>query len=89
MKKDIHPKYYPNAKVECACGNTFNVGATKQLIKTEACSQCHTFYTGKEKNLDRVGQVQKFKKRLLAQQKAPKKKKKKKSKNKDKNKNGS
>lgn len=77
MKKDAHPKYYPNAKVKCACGNTFTVGSTQPLIETEICSKCHPFYTGKEKILDTVGQVQKFKERL-SKKKAPKMAKKKK-----------
>jgi len=73
MKKDIHPKYYPNARVQCACGNTFSVGSTKELIETEVCSQCHPFYTGKEKIVDTLGQVQKFRKRLAQKQTAKKK----------------
>jgi len=64
MKKDIHPKYYPDAKVQCACGNTFTVGSTKEFIEIEICSRCHPFYTGKEKIVDAMGQVQKFRKRL-------------------------
>jgi len=64
MQKDIHPTYYPNATIKCACGSTFSIGATKELIETESCSQCHPFYTGKEKNIDSVGRVQKFKERL-------------------------
>jgi large subunit ribosomal protein L31 len=64
MKKDIHPKYYPNAKVTCACGNTFEVGATVPQIEIEICSKCHPFYTGKEKIIDTAGRVDKFKKRL-------------------------
>jgi len=64
MKKDIHPKYYNNATVRCACGNIFNVGSTKELVEIEICSKCHPFYTGKEKMMDAMGQVQKFKKRL-------------------------
>ena len=64
MKQDIHPKYYPNATIKCACGNSFTIGATKELIETETCSQCHPFYTGKEKNVDSMGRVQKFKERL-------------------------
>ena len=64
MKKNIHPKYYENAKAQCACGNTFTVGASKESIEVESCSQCHPFYTGKEKMLDTMGQVQKFRKRL-------------------------
>ena len=77
MKKDIHPKYYPKAKAQCACGNSFEVGSTKEVIETEICSQCHPFYTGKEKILDVLGRVEKFKKRA-AQKKEPKKKKKRK-----------
>ena len=64
MKKDIHPKYYPEASVQCACGNTFTIGSTKESIQIEVCSACHPFYTGKEKLVDTVGQVQKFRKRL-------------------------
>lgn len=68
MKKDIHPKYYPNARVQCACGNTFTTGSTKEYLDVEICSACHPFYTGKEKNVDAVGQVQKFRKRLAKKQ---------------------
>ncbi|HOK00669.1 MAG TPA: 50S ribosomal protein L31 [Candidatus Pacearchaeota archaeon] len=64
MKKDIHPKYYPSAKVRCACGNTFTVGSTKEYMEVEICSQCHPFYTGKEKIIDKMGRVEKFKKRM-------------------------
>jgi large subunit ribosomal protein L31 len=63
MKKDIHPQYYPNAKVRCACGATFTVGSTKPEIQIEICSQCHPFYTGKEKLIDTAGRVEKFKAR--------------------------
>ncbi len=63
MKKDIHPKYYQKASVRCSCGNTFTVGSTKEFIETEICSQCHPFYTKKEKVLDTLGRVQKFKER--------------------------
>ena len=73
MKKDIHPKYYNKAQVRCACGNTFTVGSTKEFIEVEICSKCHPFYTGKEKILDAMGQVQKFRKRL-AKKEAMKKK---------------
>lgn len=64
MKKDIHPRYYPKAKVHCACGATFEIGSTRQYIETEICGRCHPFYTGKEKIIDATGQVEKFKKRL-------------------------
>jgi large subunit ribosomal protein L31 len=63
-KKEIHPKYYPAAKVQCACGNSFTVGSTKEYIDIEICSKCHPFYTGKDKLIDKMGRVEKFKKRL-------------------------
>jgi len=65
MKKEIHPKYYPAAKVQCACGNTFIVGSTKEFMEIEICSKCHPFYTGKEKIVDKMGRVERFKKRLI------------------------
>ena len=64
MKKDIHPNYYPEARVHCACGNQFTVGATVPEIKVEICSNCHPFYTGKGKMVDTKGRVERFKKRL-------------------------
>jgi len=66
MKKDIHPTYYPDTKITCACGASFNVGSTVENIHVEICSQCHPFYTGKEKLLDTAGRVDKFKKRMAA-----------------------
>lgn len=64
MKKDIHPKYYPKSKVHCACGASFEVGSTKEVIETEVCGNCHPFYTGKDKIIDTAGRVDKYKKRL-------------------------
>ena len=72
-KKDIHPKYYPNAKVHCSCGNEFTVGSTQEKIEVEVCSACHSFYTGEEKIIDAMGQVQKFKERLAKKEKLQKK----------------
>ncbi len=63
MKTDIHPKYYPAAKVTCACGNTFTIGSTKEHIEVEICSACHPFFTGQEKVMDTAGRVEKFKAR--------------------------
>jgi large subunit ribosomal protein L31 len=60
MKKDIHPKYYNKVKVICACGNTFTTGSTREEIKTELCSACHPFYTGKQKLVDAARRVEKF-----------------------------
>ena len=75
-KKDIHPKYYPNAQVRCACGNTFKVGSTKEFIEVEICSQCHPFYTGKEKIVDTMGRVERFRKRAAKKEEFKKRKRK-------------
>ena len=58
--KAIHPKYYEDAKVTCACGNTFTIGATVPEIQVEVCSNCHPFYTGQMKFVDTAGRVDKF-----------------------------
>ena len=63
MKSDIHPQYYPDMVVSCACGNTWKTGSTLPKISVEICSNCHPFYTGKEKFLDTGGRIDKFKKR--------------------------
>ena len=64
MKATIHPQYFPTAKVKCACGNSWTTGSTQPELNVEICSQCHPFYSGKEKILDTRGRVDKFKKRL-------------------------
>ncbi|HHE76916.1 MAG TPA: 50S ribosomal protein L31 [Candidatus Parcubacteria bacterium] len=76
MKKDIHPKYYENATVRCVCGNTFTVGSTKEYMEIEVCSMCHPLYTGKEKVIDSLGRIEKFKKKLAKKEEISKKKKK-------------
>ena len=63
MKKDIHPNY-EEATVHCSCGNTFTTRSTKKELHVELCSQCHPFYTGKQKLVDSGGRVDRFKKRL-------------------------
>lgn len=68
MKADIHPIYFTKASVKCACGNSFMVGSTKEFIETEICAKCHPFYTKKEKVLDTLGRVQKFKDRVAKKQ---------------------
>ena len=60
MKQNIHPQYYDNAKVMCACGNTFTTGSTLPEIKVEICSKCHPFYTGQMKYVDTKGRVERF-----------------------------
>jgi large subunit ribosomal protein L31 len=66
MKKDIHPKYYPEAKVVCACGNSWTTGSTKELIRTDVCYKCHPFFTGEQRIVDSEGQVDRFYKKLQA-----------------------
>lgn len=60
MKQDIHPKYYKDATVTCACGNTFTTGSTRESLKVETCSECHPFYSGTQKSRERSGRAQKF-----------------------------
>ena len=62
MKAAIHPNYVV-ATVTCACGHTFESGSVKQNLRVEICSQCHPFYTGKQKYIDAGGRVDKFKKK--------------------------
>jgi large subunit ribosomal protein L31 len=64
MKAKIHPKYYPEARIICACGNTYTVGSTAPELKIDICSQCHPFYTGEQRIVDTAGQVDRFMKRL-------------------------
>ncbi len=60
MKADIHPQWYPEATVTCACGNTFTTGSTVPAIRVEICSACHPFFTGQQKFVDTLGQVDRF-----------------------------
>ena len=64
MKAKIHPKYYPEARVICACGNSYTTGSTSPELKVDICSQCHPFYTGEQRIVDTAGQVDRFMKRL-------------------------
>lgn len=68
MKADIHPTYYPDAKVICACGNTWTTGSTKKVIHTDVCSRCHPFFTGEQRIVDTEGQVDRFYRKLQARQ---------------------
>ncbi len=63
MKKKIHPKYYDNCQVTCACGNTFVTGSTLPEIRVEICAACHPFFTGEMKYVDTLGRVERFQKR--------------------------
>ncbi len=68
MKAGIHPEYYPDAQVICACGNTWTTGSTKKVIHTDVCSKCHPFFTGEQRIVDTEGQVDRFYKKLQVRQ---------------------
>jgi len=68
MKTKIHPKYYPEAKVSCACGETWITGSTKPELRLDICSKCHPFYTGEQRIVDTEGQVDRFMKRMKARE---------------------
>ena len=63
MKTKGHPKWYPDARVSCACGAQFTTGSTSQTISVEVCSNCHPLWTGQQKFLDTAGRVEKFNQR--------------------------
>lgn len=60
MKEGLHPEYHHDTVVKCACGNTFTTGSTKKELKVDVCSNCHPFYTGKQKIVDTGGRVERF-----------------------------
>jgi len=62
MKKDIHPEYF-DTSIICACGNEIKAGSTKPNIRVEICSQCHPFFTGKQKLVDTAGRIERFRKK--------------------------
>ena len=68
MKNDIHPNY-AKTTITCACGNVIEVGSTKNDIKVEICSQCHPFFTGKQKLVDTAGRIERFRKKYAQYQK--------------------
>lgn len=68
MKEGIHPTYYPDAVVICACGNTWTTGSTRKEIRTDVCSKCHPFFTGEQRIVDTEGQVDRFYRKLQARQ---------------------
>jgi len=67
VKDKIHPQYYDDAQVICSCGNTFNVGSTRKVLKVELCSKCHPFFSGEKRVLDTAGRVERFKRRYKIQ----------------------
>src|SRR6185436_6458266 len=62
MRADIHPEYV-TATVKCSCGNTFETRSTKADLRVELCSECHPFYTGKQKLVDTGGRIDRFERR--------------------------
>lgn len=70
MKEKIHPNFYSEAKVTCVCGYTFNTGSTKKELSVDICSECHPFYTGKQKLIDTEGRIERFNKRYAKKVKA-------------------
>ena len=64
MKKDIHPEYFPEAVMRCACGNTWTTGSTVPEVRTDVCSACHPFFTGEQRIVDSEGRVDRFYRRL-------------------------
>jgi large subunit ribosomal protein L31 len=69
VKDKIHPKWYPDAKVSCACGSTFTTGSTLPSISVEICSACHPLFTGQQKFIDTAGRVDKFNQRVAQAEK--------------------
>lgn len=63
MKANIHPNYHSNATVTCACGNTWDVGSTRESLRTEICSKCHPFWTGEQRIVDTEGRVERMMRR--------------------------
>ncbi len=64
MKQGIHPQYYSNCQVTCACGNKFTTGSTVEKIDVDVCSKCHPFFTGQQKFVDIKGRIDKFKEKV-------------------------
>jgi large subunit ribosomal protein L31 len=69
MKEGIHPKFHPEATVNCSCGNSWVVGATTPAIRTDVCHACHPFFTGEQRIVDTEGQVDRFYQRLEKREK--------------------
>ncbi len=65
MKQGIHPKYFDECQINCACGNKFTTGSTLEKIDVEVCSQCHPFFTGQQKFVDIKGRIDKFNEKVV------------------------
>jgi len=73
MKEKIHPQYFSDAVVTCACGATFTTGSTRKQIRVELCSKCHPFVTGERRVMDTAGRVERFRRRYANKQKVAEK----------------
>ena len=74
MKANLHPQWYDDAQVTCACGNTFTTGSTKKTLQVDICSACHPLFTGEMRYVDTMGRVERFEKmRQTAQAQTTKK----------------
>ena len=63
MKDGIHPNYFFDATVTCVCGSTFKTGSSQPEVRVDICSQCHPFFTGKQKLMDTEGRIDRFRKK--------------------------
>lgn len=63
MKASVHPPYFEEAQVICACGNKFTIGSTQEIVRVELCSKCHPFYTGEQRFVDTASRIQKYQKK--------------------------
>ncbi|MDH3626593.1 MAG: 50S ribosomal protein L31 [Acidobacteriota bacterium] len=70
MKPEIHPEYH-EVEVHCACGNAFKTRSTDAQLKVEICSNCHPYFTGKQKLIDAAGRVERFQKRFAKKKTSP------------------
>jgi large subunit ribosomal protein L31 len=70
MKEKIHPKYFPEARVTCSCGNKFTTGSTRETLSVELCNKCHPFFTGEQKIIDTAGRVERFNRKYKREKKA-------------------
>jgi large subunit ribosomal protein L31 len=64
MKKNIHPNWHDDCQVKCTCGNTFVIGSTAKTLEVDICNECHPFFSGEMKFVDRQGRVDKFKQKM-------------------------
>ena len=67
MKTDVHPEYFPEARIVCSCGKSYTTGSTKSEVRVEICNQCHPFFTGEQRIVDTEGRVERLRRRFNLQ----------------------